>query len=82
VLNSYERFALPALTPVLHNLAVIAAGTVAAPLLDVPVKALAWGVFAAGAIQFGVQWLALARMGLLPKFRLDLAHPGVQRVSS
>ena len=61
VLNSFQRFAIPALTPILHNLAIIAAALWLAPLLSVPVMALAWGVFAAGAIQMLVQLPALAR---------------------
>jgi putative peptidoglycan lipid II flippase len=80
VLNSFGRFAIPALTPVLHNLAVIAAALWLAPLLEVPVTALAWGVFAAGAIQLAVQWLALARIGVVPRFRFRRAHPGVSKV--
>lgn len=80
VLNSYGRFAIPALTPVLHNLSVIAAALWLAPLLAVPVKALAWGVFAAGIVQLVVQWLALAKLGVFPKFRFRRAHPGVSKV--
>jgi putative peptidoglycan lipid II flippase len=80
VLNSFQRFALPALTPILHNLAVIAAAIWLAPLLDVPVYALAWGVFAAGAIQLAVQLPALARLGVLPRPRLGFGDPGVRRV--
>ncbi len=80
VLNSYHRFALPALTPVLHNLAVIAAMLTLAPLFDVPPKALAWGVFAAGILQFAVLWPALGRLGLRPRFRFNLRHPGVRKV--
>lgn len=80
VLNSFQRFAVPALTPILHNLAVIAAALWLAPLLEVPVYALAWGVFAAGAIQLLVQVPALARLGLVPRPRLGFADPGVRRV--
>lgn len=80
VLNSFNRFAVPALTPILHNLAVIAAALWLAPLLEVPVYALAWGVFAAGAIQLLVQVPALARLGLLPRPRLGFGDPGVRRV--
>src|SRR5690606_19392720 len=64
VLNSFERFALPALTPVLHNLAVIAAMLALSPLLQVPIKALAWGVLAAGALQLLLLWPAMGRLGL------------------
>ncbi|MCK9490122.1 MAG: murein biosynthesis integral membrane protein MurJ [Xanthomonadales bacterium] len=80
VLNSFNRFAIPALTPILHNLAIIAAALWLAPLLSVPVMALAWGVFAAGAIQMLVQVPALARLGLLPRPRWRPADPGVRRI--
>jgi putative peptidoglycan lipid II flippase len=80
ILNSHQRFALPALTPVLHNLAVIAAMLALAPLFAVPPQALAWGVFAAGILQFAVLWPALGRLGLRPRFRFDRKHPGVRRV--
>src|SRR5690606_26115223 len=44
VLNSYDRFAIPAFTPVLLNLAMIMAAVWLSPLIDEPVVALAWGV--------------------------------------
>ncbi len=80
VLNSLQRFALPAVTPVLHNLAVIAAMLLLTGHLDVPAKSLAWGVFAAGIAQFALLWPSLARHGLLPRLRFDLRHPEVRRV--
>jgi putative peptidoglycan lipid II flippase len=80
VLNSFHRFAIPALTPILHNLAVIAAAIWLAPMLDVPVMALAWGVFAAGALQLLLQVPALMRLGLLPRPRLGFGDPEVRRV--
>ncbi|MBD8526561.1 murein biosynthesis integral membrane protein MurJ [Pseudomarimonas arenosa] len=80
VLNSMQRFALPAFTPVLHNLSVIAAMLLLAGLLDVPAKALAWGVFVAGIAQFLLLWPSLARHGMLPRLRLNLGHDGVRRV--
>ena len=80
VLNSFQRFALPAVTPVLHNLAVIAAMLWLSPLLDVPITALAWGVLAAGVLQLVLLWPAMGRLGLRPRLRLKLRHPGVVRV--
>ncbi|MBW8367612.1 MAG: murein biosynthesis integral membrane protein MurJ [Arenimonas sp.] len=80
VLNSFQRFALPAVTPVLHNLAVIAAMVWLSPLLDVPITALAWGVLAAGVLQLVLLWPAMGRLGLRPRLRLKLKHPGVVRV--
>lgn len=80
VLNSFQRFALPAVTPVLHNLAVIAAMLWLSPLLDVPITALAWGVLGAGLLQLMLLWPAMGRLGLRPRLRLKLRHPGVVRV--
>jgi len=80
VLNSFQRFALPAVTPVLHNLAVIAAMLWLSPLLDVPITALAWGVLAAGVTQLMLLWPAMGRLGLRPRLRLKINHPGVRRV--
>jgi putative peptidoglycan lipid II flippase len=80
ILNTWQRFAIPALSPVLLNVAMIAAALGLAPLMDGSVMALAWGVFAAGVLQLGFHLPALARLGLLPRPRLDLAHAGVRRI--
>lgn len=45
ILNSYDRFAIPAFTPVLLNVSIIASALVAAPWFSQPVFALAWGCF-------------------------------------
>jgi putative peptidoglycan lipid II flippase len=55
VLHTWGRFAVPALTPALLNLAMIAAALWLAPLLKRPVEALAWGVCAAGILQLAFQ---------------------------
>lgn len=80
-LNSFKRFGLPALTPVLHNLAMIGAMLLLAGYLQVPEKALAWGVLAAGILQMAVLWPALGRLGIRPRFRLSFRHEGVRRVA-
>lgn len=80
ILNSYQRFAIPALSPVLLNLSMIAAALCLAPLMREPVVALAWGVFAAGLLQLAFQLPSLARLGLLPRPRLGLAHAGVRKI--
>jgi len=80
ILNSYKRFAIPALSPVLLNLSMIAAALALAPRMDQPVLALAWGVFAAGILQLAFQLPSLAKLGLLPVPRWGLAHAGVRRV--
>ncbi len=80
VLNSFKQFGLPALTPVLHNLAMIGAMLFLAGHLDVPEKALAWGVLLAGILQMLVLWPAMSRLGLRTRFKFNLRHEGVRRV--
>ncbi|NDP43933.1 MAG: murein biosynthesis integral membrane protein MurJ [Aromatoleum sp.] len=80
VLNVYRQFAIPAFTPVLLNLSIIGAALFLAPYCDPPIKALAWGVFAGGAAQLVLQLRPLARIGMLPRPRLDWRDPGVRRV--
>ena len=80
ILNSYQKFSLPALTPLFYNLSLIAAAIWYAPKFDLPIYAIAWGVFAAGIIQVFIQIPALVSMGLLPKFKLNMSHPGVRKV--
>lgn len=80
VLNTWSRFAIPAVTPVLLNLAFIAMALFAAPYFDPPVLALAWAVFIGGVLQVLLQLRPLTRIGMLPRFDLKLSDPGVRRV--
>ena len=91
ILNTWKRFAVPAATPVLLNLSMIAAAAWGAPwfasLGIEPIFALAAGVLGGGMLQLGVQLPALKKLGLLPRLRLNLgglraawAHPGTRRI--
>jgi putative peptidoglycan lipid II flippase len=91
ILNTWRRFAVPAITPVLLNLSVIAAAWWGVPWFRAlglqPILALAVGVMAGGVLQLAVQVPALARLGLLPRIglapaalRAAWAHPGVHRI--
>lgn len=80
ILNSYDRFAIPAFTPVLLNLSMICAAVFLAPIMQTPVMALAWGVLIAGALQLFFQLPFLMRLGLLPRPRVDYRHEGVSRI--
>ena len=82
ILNTYGRFAVPAFTPILLNISLIGAALWLAPVLDVPVVALAWGVLAAGVVQLAFQFPFLAALGMLVRPRLRRAHQGVARVIS
>ncbi|MGY0650305.1 murein biosynthesis integral membrane protein MurJ [Luteimonas sp. A537] len=81
VLNSFGRFALPAVTPVLHNLVMIVAIVWVSRYFAQPVMALAWGVLVAGVLQLALLWPALGRLGLRPRFRPGFRHPDVRRVA-
>jgi putative peptidoglycan lipid II flippase len=80
VLNTWSRFAVPAFTPVLLNVSFIVAAAFAAPYFHPPVAALAWAVFIGGVLQLAFQLPFLARIGMLPRWRLDLKHRGVRRI--
>ncbi len=79
ILNTWDRFALPALSPVLLNVAIILAALGLHQWLAVPVESLAWGVFFGGLLQMLLVYPPLARMGLFPRLRFG-SHPGVRRV--
>ena len=80
ILNTWSRFAVPAFTPVLLNLSFIGFALFAAPWFDPPIKALAWAVFCGGVLQLAFQLPFLARIGMLPRLRLDFRDEGVRRV--
>jgi putative peptidoglycan lipid II flippase len=80
VLNSFDRYAVPAITPIFLNLAMIASTLFLAPLLDVPVVALAWGVLAAGVLQLFFQLPFLHQVGLLKRPRWGWNDPGVVQI--
>ena len=71
VLNTWKRFVVPAATPVLLNLSMIAAAWLGAPQLASrgiePIFAMAAGVMLGGVLQLAVQLPALYRLGLLPR---------------
>nr|WP_069946961.1 murein biosynthesis integral membrane protein MurJ [Microbulbifer aggregans] len=80
VLNSFDRFAVPALTPVLLNLVLIGAAVIGTRWFEPPIMALAWGVLAAGVVQLLFQVPFLVRMGLLPRPKWDWRYPGVRKI--
>jgi putative peptidoglycan lipid II flippase len=80
ILNTFDRFLVPALTPVLLNISLIAAAMLLSGHLEVPVKALAWGVLVAGIAQLAIQVPALVRLDVLPRPRWGWKHSGVRRI--
>jgi putative peptidoglycan lipid II flippase len=93
VLNTWKRFAVPAATPVLLNVAMISAAYWGAPWFATlgiePIYAMAGGVLLGGAMQLGVQIPVLHRLGMLPRVSFRWAalmaawnHPGTRRVTT
>lgn len=80
ILNTWGRFAAPAFTPVILNVALIAAALFLSPRLAEPGMALAYGVLLAGIVQLLFQLPFLARIRALPSPRWRPGHPGVRRI--
>ncbi len=70
ILNTYQRFAAPAFTPVLLNISIILCAVFLAPSLKTPIIALAWGVLIGGILQLLFQVPFLKRIDKLPQLNL------------
>jgi putative peptidoglycan lipid II flippase len=82
ILNTFRNFGVPAFTPVLLNLSLIAAAIWLAPSFPEgkQVIALAWGVFIAGVVQLSFQIPYLLKLGLLPRPHFNRDPEGVGRI--
>ncbi len=80
ILNTYRNFAVPAFTPVLLNLSLIACAVFLSPRFAEPVYALAWGVLLAGMAQLLFQLPFLKRLGLLPRPAPKRDREGLRRI--
>ena len=80
VLNTYNKFGIPAFTPVWLNVSMIVAVLFFADHFAEPIKALAWAVFFGGFLQLIFQIPFLKQIGLLPKFELKRDDEGVWRI--
>jgi len=80
ILNTYENFSVPAITPVILNIILILSVIYLAPLFEEPVYALAWGLLFGGIVQLSFQLYPLIKMGLFPKYKLNKNHPGIKKI--
>ncbi len=67
ILNTYNKFAIPAFTPVLLNISLISCALLLTPMMERPAMSLAIGVFIAGIAQLLFQIPYLIKINLLPK---------------
>lgn len=80
ILNTLNKFAVAAFTPVLLNICIIAAALYLSPRLDEPAIGLAWGVFFGGVVQLAFQLPFLLRTGLMTKPQWGWRDPHVSKV--
>ncbi len=80
ILNTYDNFAYPAITPVVLNLTLIISVLFFVPYFDEPVFALAWGLLFGGLIQLAFQIYPIAKLGLFPKIKFNSKHPGIIKI--
>jgi putative peptidoglycan lipid II flippase len=80
ILNSFHKFALPALAPVILNVCLIAGALWWSRYLAVPIEALGWAVLVAGILQLLFLLPALRGLDLLALPRWGWSHPQVKKI--
>ena len=80
ILNTWNRFSVPAFAPTLLNVSMIGFALFAAPYFDPPIMALAWAVLAGGVLQIAYQLPHLKKIGMLVLPRVSFRNSGVWRV--
>lgn len=81
VLNSYQRFAIPAFSSVILNISMIVFAAWVSPHFARPVIAVAMGVFVGGILQVMIQVPSLLRLGVVRRPRWNWQHEGVKRIA-
>ncbi len=79
-LNSFHKFALPALTPVILNLCMIGGALWLSRFLHPPIMAMGWAIMLAGVLQLLFQLPSLRGLDLLTLPRWGWSHPDVRRI--
>jgi len=80
ILNTWNRFSVPAFAPTLLNISMLGFALLAAPHFNPPIMALAWAVVVGGVLQLGYQLPHLKKIGMLVLPRINLRDAGVWRV--
>ncbi len=76
ILNTYDKFAVPAFTPVLLNISMILSAVYLSQYLDTPIMALAWGVLIGGVVQLLFQIPFLIKIKKIPRL-IQGDHPSI-----
>lgn len=80
ILNTWNRFSVPAFAPTLLNISMIGFALFGAPYFHPPVLALAWAVTVGGILQLVYQLPHLKKIGMLVLPRISFRDAGAMRV--
>ncbi|WP_213875364.1 murein biosynthesis integral membrane protein MurJ [Pseudomonas sp. dw_358] len=80
ILNTWNRFSVPAFTPTLLNVSMIVFAFFLTPYFHPPVMALGWAVVVGGAAQLLYQLPHLKKIGMLVLPRINFRDTGAMRV--
>ncbi|NHB91012.1 murein biosynthesis integral membrane protein MurJ [Photorhabdus cinerea] len=80
ILNTWNRFSVPAFAPTLLNISMIVFALFVAPYCNPPVMALGWAVVVGGVLQLVYQLPHLKKIGMLVLPRVSFRNSGVWRV--
>ncbi len=80
ILNTWNRFSVPAFAPTLLNVSMIGFALFAAPYFNPPIMAMAWAVLVGGVLQIAYQLPHLKKIGMLVLPRISFRNSGVWRV--
>lgn len=80
ILQSYQRFIIPAITPIILNVCLIVFALCISPALYQPILALGYAVLLAGVLQLLLQCVPIYQQKLLILPKLDWQHQGVRQV--
>ncbi len=80
IFNTYDKFLLPAITPVFLNISLITSALFLTSMFDEPIMALAYGVLIAGVLQYMIQLPAINNLNLLVLPKVSFKFDGVNKV--
>jgi len=80
ILNSLNRFAAPAMAPILLNISMISCLVLLYDVFEEPIIALAVGVIIGGLLQLLMQIPYLRKVGFSFKWSPDIHHPAVRKL--
>ena len=80
ILNTWNRFSVPAFAPTFLNVSMIGFALFGAPYFHPPVLALAWAVTVGGVLQLVYQLPHLKKIGMLVLPRINFRDTGARRV--